>query len=269
MLGSRVARVSVAAVMAAGLGGGAAQAASGVQGLEVLSNRADLISGGDALVAARLADGVNPATVRVDVDGIDVTSAFALRPSGRLEGLVTGLKIGTNTLTVRGADGAGKRITITNHPIGGPVFAGPQVTPYACNPNASNPPLGEAVDAQCNAPTKVDLPLSQRRQPVRGLRPGEPARARARPADDDGPRADRAVHRPARHRHRRPWHLPDGRAGGPEQADRAVVEPSSRGAGSSSTPSAARAGPSTASSPRAACCRRSNSARASWSRRRA
>jgi hypothetical protein len=151
-----VARVSGAVAIAACLGGGTAQAAGGVQGLEVLSNRADLISGGDALVAARLADGVNPATVRVDVDGIDVTSAFALRPSGRLEGLVTGLRVGASTLTVRGADGAGKRITITNHPIGGPIFAGPQVTPYACNPNASTPPLGGREDAAPPAPNKVD-----------------------------------------------------------------------------------------------------------------
>src|SRR4051794_9247627 len=156
MVGRSVARVSVAAVLAACLGGGTPQAASGGQGLEVLSNRADLISGGDALVAARLADGVDPAAVRVDVDGVDVTSAFALRPSGRLEGLVTGLEPGANRLTVRGADGGGKRITITDHPIGGPVFAGPQVAPYACNPDASNPPLGPALDAQCNAPTKVD-----------------------------------------------------------------------------------------------------------------
>ena len=93
----------------------------------------------------------------MDVDGVDVTSAFAVRPNGRYEGLVTGLKLGANTLTVRAADGSGKRITLTNHPIGGPVFAGPQVTPYACNPNASNPPLGPALDAQCNAPTRVEL----------------------------------------------------------------------------------------------------------------
>ena len=257
MVGRSVARVSAAAVVAACLGGGTAHAASGVQALEVLSNRADLISGGDALVAARLAAGLDPATVRVDVDGIDVTSAFALRPSGRLEGLVTGLKVGANTLTVRDAGGAGKRITITNHPIGGPLFAGPQVTPYACNPNASNPPLGAAVDAQCNAPTRVDYLYRNTRQPVRGLRPGEPARARAHPADDDRPRADRAVHRPARHRHRRPRHLPDGRPGGPEQADRAVVGRAAVEPASSSTRSAAPAGPSTASSPRAACCRRS------------
>ena len=41
-------------------GGADAYAATGVQALEVVSNRADLISGGDALVAARLADGPTP-----------------------------------------------------------------------------------------------------------------------------------------------------------------------------------------------------------------
>ncbi|MDA0179652.1 DUF6351 family protein [Solirubrobacter phytolaccae] len=146
-----VVRVSAVAVMLV-LGGASAAHASGVHSLEVLSNRADLISGGDALVAASV---TGPVTA--DLDGADVTSAFAVRPSGRLEGLVTGLKVGENVLTVRDASGAGKRITITNHPIGGPIFAGPQVTPYACNPNASTPPLGAATDAQCNAPTRVEL----------------------------------------------------------------------------------------------------------------
>ena len=128
--------------------------ASDVRSLEVVSNRADLVSGGDALVAATLAP--NAEDVRVDLDGTDVTSAFAMRATGRFEGVVTGLRVGVNTLTVRAGSG-GKRITITNHPIGGPVFAGPQVTPYACNPNASTPPLGPALDAQCNAPTRVEL----------------------------------------------------------------------------------------------------------------
>jgi len=141
------------ALVGAFLASGGVASASAVQSLEVVSNRADLISGGDALVSARLSD---PAGVRVDVDGVDVTSAFALRPNGRFEALLSGLKLGANTLTIRGADGSGKRVTITNHPIGGPVFAGPQVTPFACNPDASNPPLGPALDAQCNAPTKVE-----------------------------------------------------------------------------------------------------------------
>ena len=61
--------------------------------------------------------------MRVDVDGVDVTGAFALRPNGRFEGLVTGLKVGANTLTVRAADGGRQADRITNHPIGGPMFA--------------------------------------------------------------------------------------------------------------------------------------------------
>ena len=58
-------------------------------GIDVLSNRADVISAGDALVGSgsRRRD---PAKVRVFDDGRDVTSAFALRPNGRFEGLVDG-----------------------------------------------------------------------------------------------------------------------------------------------------------------------------------
>ena len=114
-----------------------------------------LISGGDALVSARVAD---PATTRVDVDGADVTSAFAVRPNGRYEGLVTGLQArGQHARRCAPPTGAASGSRSPNHPIGGPVFAGPQVTPYTCNPNASNPPLGPALDAQCNAPTRVEL----------------------------------------------------------------------------------------------------------------
>ncbi|MBE2316716.1 hypothetical protein DVA67_012085 [Solirubrobacter sp. CPCC 204708] len=141
---------AVAVLLVAGLGAGSAHA-SGVQSLEVLSNRADLVSGGDALVAAKVSG-----PVTVDLNGTDVTSAF-VAGDGEVRGLVSGLRVGENVLTVRDAGGAGKRLTITNHPIGGPIFSGPQVTPYACNPNASNPPLGAATDAQCNAPTKVEL----------------------------------------------------------------------------------------------------------------
>src|SRR4051794_31578103 len=122
-------------------------------GLDVLSNRADLISGGDALVAATVPDGARASELRLDVDGRDVTGAFSAR-NGRLEGLVTGLENGDNVLTARLPDGRGARITIVNHPIGGPVFAGPQVTPWFCRTDDEG--LGKALDAQCNAPTKVE-----------------------------------------------------------------------------------------------------------------
>jgi hypothetical protein len=151
----------VVAIAAAVVAGGAASAyASGpaeVTAIEVLSNRADLVSGGDALVALELARGVSPASIRVTLNGGDVTDDFGLRENGRYEGLVTDLAVGRNVMVARGRSGRGRRLTITNHPIGGPIFAGPQVTPWICNTNASTPPLGEPIDAQCNAPTRVDF----------------------------------------------------------------------------------------------------------------
>jgi hypothetical protein len=126
--------------------GAAAEPASAAVRITVLSNRADLVSGGDALVAVN-----GPA--RVYRNGVDVTSVFAPAAGGRLEGLVTGLRDGPNTLTARRADGSGARVTITNHPIGGPVFSGPQIQPWVCGTEAAG--LGKPTDAQCDAPTKV------------------------------------------------------------------------------------------------------------------
>ena len=138
--------------------------------IKVLSNRADLISAGNALVEAILPPGVDPHTAKVDVDGRDVTSAFApgrlpglltgipaqntvgVDPSANaLLGVVTGLTVGANVLSVTLPDGYGARITITNHPVGGPVFAGPQVQPWICTTSSNS--LGTATDAQCDAPT--------------------------------------------------------------------------------------------------------------------
>lgn len=110
--------------------------------IKVLSNRADLISGGDALVEVALADPSKLSDVRVRANNIDVTDSFTLTEEGRLIGLLQGLKLGTNTLLVTQTDGAAMRSEIINHPLGGPVFSGPQVQPWTCTNNA--------LDAQCN-----------------------------------------------------------------------------------------------------------------------
>jgi hypothetical protein len=119
--------------------------------IQVLSNRADLISGGDALVQVVPPPGLSPSLLRIAVGARDVTSAFAVRPDGRFEGLVSGLAVGRNVLTARRPDGSGARIAISNHPIGGPVFAGAQVQPWVCGTQAAG--LGPPKDAQCDAPT--------------------------------------------------------------------------------------------------------------------
>lgn len=118
--------------------------------VETLSNRADLVSGGDVLVEVRRPDGGAPTDLVATLDGRDVSDAFAVRPDGRVQALLTGLEPGDNVLRVDAADGDPAELTITNHPIGGPIFSGEQVQPWACNTHG----LGEPQDAQCNAPTR-------------------------------------------------------------------------------------------------------------------
>jgi hypothetical protein len=134
---------SVAVLMVLGAGG--AQAATTLS-VHVLSDRANVISGGDALVSIDLPRAVSPSSVKVTLGSTDVTSEFALRPNHSFEGLVTGLANGTNVLTAEAPGGLTGQTTIVNHPIGGPIFAGPQVQPWICR-NAG------ATDAQCDAPT--------------------------------------------------------------------------------------------------------------------
>lgn len=119
---------------------------SGGAKIRVISNRADLVSGGNAMVEI---EGVDD-EFTADVDGRDVTEAFAVRANGRTLGLIDGLGLGRNVLRVR-AQGRATSITITNHPIGGPIFTGTQIEPWLCATEAHG--LGTAEDAQCNART--------------------------------------------------------------------------------------------------------------------
>src|SRR3954466_3420602 len=114
--------------------------------VQVLSNRADVISADDALVAIKLPAGVDPSTVRVTAGGRDVTSAFAMRANGRFEGLVTGLAAGPNVLRAGAPGYRAARVTVLDHPNGGPVLSGPQVRPWQCQETAK--------DAQCNQPVE-------------------------------------------------------------------------------------------------------------------
>jgi hypothetical protein len=113
--------------------------------IRVLSNRADLTSGGQALVEVGLPSGVRPGAVRLRLGDADVTADFGKRANGRFEGLVDDLRLGRNVLTVSAPGGLNDRAVIRNHPIGGPVFSGPQAQPWACQNGSDHP--------KCNAPT--------------------------------------------------------------------------------------------------------------------
>lgn len=139
--------------------------------IDVLSNRADLISDGDALLEITWPAGAKLDKAKVTVDGVNVTAAFATRANGRYMGLVTGLKNGTSEIKAH-VPGSNAFITITNHPIGGPVFAGAQLQPWICATVVSQEVtvmgnagqtalamtrasglLSDPVDAQCNTAT--------------------------------------------------------------------------------------------------------------------
>ncbi len=126
---------------------------------------------------------VDPDDVRVDVDGRDVTSAFALRADGTFSGLIDGLALGRNEVVARvtpknprSAKPPGRfsaHLTIKNHPASGPVFAGEQLQPWVCAQPVATPTvvtipgtsltatvnsrvsgLEGAADASCSAPAR-------------------------------------------------------------------------------------------------------------------
>jgi hypothetical protein len=99
--------------------------------LRVLSSSAQWVSGGDARIEVRAAPGLR-GKLELWLNGQPV--AAALRPSAAgLEGVIGGLVVGDNRLEVRHRSaGVRDALTLTNHPITGPMFSGPQQTPFVC-----------------------------------------------------------------------------------------------------------------------------------------
>ncbi len=126
-----------------GIGVSARDAGTGGVVVEVLSNRADMISGGDALVEVRGANPSNVSDLTVNLNGNDISAAFALRENGRVMGRVTGLRNGDNTLVAR-VGGSEDRIDIRNYPNEGPIFSRPEIKRIRCQDGAT--------DMACNQP---------------------------------------------------------------------------------------------------------------------
>lgn len=135
--------------------------------ITVLSGRPDLVVGEQALLQVSVPRTENPRRARITVGHRAVTRAFALRPGRTLLGLVSGLHRGRNLVTVRFRDGSGARITLTDHPVGGPLFAGPQVQPWTCQPGAR--------DRHCDAPPSYRYLYRSTNPADAGLLPYDPA----------------------------------------------------------------------------------------------
>jgi len=134
--------------------------------LQVLSNRADLVSGGDVLVAAAVPAGTAPEDVSVKANGKALAAEAGFDALGRLVVRVSGLSLGSNVLHVQ-APGFAEKATVTNHPNEGPVFSGPQVQPWSC-------PEG-ALDAGCNQPAQYTFFYKSSDPTVPGLQPYDAA----------------------------------------------------------------------------------------------
>ena len=175
----------------------AKDAASGQFEIVTLSNRADLISGGDALVEVRVPDTVPLQHVTLWLNGSNVTATFRTDTAARaMRGVLTGLVEGQNGFLAdsngRGHGRPRASLTITNHPIGGPVLLGSQTMPWICAtptavPASGNTPASNAsglttfaLDSQCNIATEYKLfyrtttPAARMRCPIRVRLPPRP-----------------------------------------------------------------------------------------------
>jgi uncharacterized tannase-like protein DUF6351 len=117
--------------------------------INVLSSRAEFVSGGDALVEIRGAQKVS-----VKLNGQDISAAFhADAARGSQIGLVKNLRVGNNTLAAKAGSHAAT-IQLVNHPITGPMVSGDHLKPFICMTEESG--LGKPLDADCSAPTKFE-----------------------------------------------------------------------------------------------------------------
>ena len=130
--------------------------AGAIQVIDISNPRPQLASGGEVLVEVKAPPG-RYGSVQVLADGRDVTPVFARQLDGSLLGLVTGLRLGANTIVARLAGGHSRAkpglLRVVNHPITGPVFSGPQQTPFICQTQAFGLPPAEPP--LCSAPTQV------------------------------------------------------------------------------------------------------------------
>jgi hypothetical protein len=135
--------------------GSAAGSPPGAPRIESVSGPARYVSGG----AVRLRVHVpRHAPVAVTVDGRDVTGSFTSIGRDTLEGVVRDLPLGDSTVRAK-AKGRTTSLRLTNHPVTGPMFSGPQQPDFFCSTPAHLAGFdltGPFLDENCSLPTRVD-----------------------------------------------------------------------------------------------------------------
>jgi hypothetical protein len=164
---SRLLGCVLAVVLSSGLLAAAMADANQGINIKTLSSRPDTVSGGTALVRISVPSGVPLTGLTVLLNSQNVTNSFQPEPSGNsLLGLVQGMPLGRNELIAeilgpKNQVALSARLTLTNYPITGPIFSGPQEQPFYCMTQlfmlpASTQTLGPALDANCSIKTRVD-----------------------------------------------------------------------------------------------------------------
>ena len=132
------------------LGSGTSPIQDGVR-IEVLSGQPDRVSGVEARVRVSPPTGGRVGDLRVSLGDTDVTAQLQA-VDGALEGIVTGLIEGNNTLeATNGSDSVIQRLRAW--PVTGPIFSGPHLPLLACSTEEHG--LGAPTDDDCSASPKV------------------------------------------------------------------------------------------------------------------
>jgi len=114
--------------------------------LSVLSSSPQWVSGGDARIHVRAAPGQRD-KLEFRLNGRPHAVAMKEVADG-LEGVITGLAVGANQLEVKHRNGNVRdALTLTNHPITGPMFTGPQQQPFVCTTNQGGIARQPTVDS--------------------------------------------------------------------------------------------------------------------------
>lgn len=171
--------------------------------VRVVSSAPHQVSGDDARLHIDVPRTVPVHQVEVWVNGASQRDRFSLIPGTRtLTGVVDGLALGANTVSVNG-NGKGKgrpaavSLTLTNHPITGPIFSGPHQYPFVCNtvsqglgqPAPDDPATGTKVfdpsgavvgySRNCSIDTRVDFRYLRANGQWGAIAPGDPVPADA------------------------------------------------------------------------------------------
>lgn len=122
--------------------------------INVVSSRADMVTGGDALVEVRFPAEVSGDEIAVLAGEEDVTENFEVVGDGRMLGVIEGLALGETVVEANAPGEEAAQLVVTNYPITGPMISGPHQTPFVCRNEASG--MGAPLDANCSSETRYE-----------------------------------------------------------------------------------------------------------------